>query len=64
MESFTTESVSNAGAQLFSENTLSSSTIFLSEQLTLEGKREVAFSKLFYPTMCPVTTEGKLIFLL
>ena len=45
MESFTIELVSNASAQLFPDNTLSSLTHFLPEQLNLEGQGEVAISE-------------------
>ena len=49
MESFTIELVSNASAQLVPDNTLSSFTIFLPEQLNLEGEWEVAISEIAYP---------------
>ena len=42
MESFTIELVSNASAQLFPDNTLSSFTNFLPEQLNLDRQWEVA----------------------
>ena len=38
MESFTVELASNASAQLFPDNTLSSFTNFLPEQLNPEGQ--------------------------
>ena len=46
MESLTKELVSNASAQLFPENTLSFFTIFLPEQLNLDGQWEVAISEI------------------
>ena len=45
--------VSNASAQLFPDNTLSSFTNFLPEQLNLEGQREVAISKITLPINVP-----------
>ncbi len=45
MKLFTLDLVSNASAQIISENTLSSFTIFLPEQLNLEGQWEVAISE-------------------
>ena len=61
MESFTKELVSNASAQLFPDNTLSSFTNFLPEQLNLDGQWEVAVSEISYPSMYQKFTEGKLI---
>ena len=63
MESFTTELVSNASAQLFPDKTLSSFTNFLPEQLDLEGQGEVAISEISYPSMYQNVTEGKFMFL-
>ena len=51
MESFTIELVSNASAHLIRDNTLSSFTNFLSEQLNLDGQLvngRLQFQK--YPT--------------
>ena len=62
MESFTIELVSNASAQLFPENTLSSFTNFLPEQLNLDGQWEVAISEISYPSMYQNVTEGKFMF--
>ena len=62
MESFTKELVSNASAQLFPDNTLSSFTNFLPEQLNLEGQWEVATSEISYPSMYKNVTEGKFMF--
>ena len=62
MESFTIELVSNASAQLFPDNTLSSFTNFLSEQLNLDGQWEVAISEISYPSMYQNVTEGKFMF--
>ena len=45
MDSFTKELVSNASGELFPDNTLSSVTNFLPEQLNLEGQWEVAISE-------------------
>ena len=51
MESFTIELVSNASGELFPDNTLSSCTNFLLEQVNLEAQLEVAISKICYPSM-------------
>ena len=57
MESFTLELVSNASAKLFPDNTLSSFTTFLPEQLNLEGQWEVAISEMSHPSMYQNVTE-------
>ena len=62
MESFTIELVSNASAQLFPDNTLSSFTNFLPEQLNLDGQWDVAISEISYPSMYQNVTEGKFMF--
>ena len=62
MESTTVELVSNASAQLFPYNTLSSFTNFLPEQLNLEGQWEVAISELSFPSMYQNVTAGKFMF--
>ena len=62
MESFTIELVLNASAQLFSDNTLSSFTNFLPEQLNLNGQWEVAISEISHPSMYQNVTEGKFMF--
>ena len=54
--------VSNASAQLFLDNTLSSFTNFLPEQLNPQGQGEVAISEITYPSMYQNVTEGKLMF--
>ena len=59
MDSFTIELVSIASGELFPDNTLSSFTNFLPEQLNLEGQWEVAFSEISYPSMDQNITEGK-----
>ena len=58
MDSFTIELVSNASSQLFPNNTLSSFTVFLPEQVTLDGQWEVAISEFSYPSMYQNITEG------
>ena len=45
MESFTKKLVSNESAQLFPDNTLSSFTNVLPEQLNLESQWEIAISE-------------------
>ena len=62
MESFTIELVSNASAQLFPDNTLSSFTNSLPEQLNLDGQWEVAISETSHPLTYHNVTEGKFIF--
>ena len=62
MESFTIELVSIASAQLFPDNTLSSFTKFLPEQLNLDGQWEVAISETSYPSMYQIVTQGKFMF--
>ena len=58
MDSFTMELVSNASGELFPDNTLSSSTNFLPEQVKLEGQWEVAISEISYPSIYQNITEG------
>ena len=62
MKSFTIELISNASAQLFPDNTLSSFTNVLPEQLNLEGQWEVAIQEKSYPSKYHNVTEGKLMF--
>ena len=62
MKSFTIELVSKASGKLFPDNTLSSFTNFLPEQLNLEGQWEVAISEISYPSMYQNVTEGKVLF--
>ena len=62
MESLTIELVSNASVQLFPDNTLSSFTNFLPEQLNLDGQWEVAISEISYPSMYQNVTEGEFLF--
>ena len=62
MDSFTIELVSNASSQLFPNNTLSSFTNFLPEQVNLDGQWEVAFSEISYPSLYQNVTEGKFMF--
>ena len=58
MDSFTIELVCNASGDLFPDNTLSSFTNFLPEQVNLEGQWEVAISEISYPSMYQNITEG------
>ena len=53
---------SNASAQLIPDNTLSSFTFFLLEQLNLEGQGEVALLEVSYPSMYQNGTERKFMF--
>ena len=57
MDSFTIELVSNASGKLFPNNTLSSLTNFLPEQVNLEGQWEVAISEISNPSRCQNVTE-------
>ena len=63
MDSFTIELVSNASFELFPDNTLSSFTNFLPDQVNLEGQWEVAISEIPYPSMYQNVTEGKFLFI-
>ena len=56
------ELYSNASSQLFPNNTLSSFTNFLPEQVNLDGQSEVAISEISYPSMYQNVTEGKSMF--
>ena len=62
MDSFTIELVSNAFSQLFPNNTLSSFTNFLPEQVNLDGQWAVAFSKISYPSIYQNVTKVKFMF--
>ena len=62
MDLFIIELVSNASGELFPDNTLSSCTNFLPEQVNLEGQWEVAISEVSYPSMYQNITEGKFKF--
>ena len=62
MESFTIELLPNASSQLFPNNTLSSFTNFLPEQVNLDGQLEVAISEISYPSMYRNRTDGNLMF--
>ena len=62
MDAFAIELVSNASSQLFPNNTLSSFTNFLPEQVNLDGQWEVAISEISYPSMYQNVTEGKFMF--
>ena len=58
MDSFTIELVSNASGEVFPDNTLSSFTNILPEQVKLEWQWEVAISEISYPSMYQNITEG------
>ena len=59
MDSFTIELASNASGELFPDNTLSSFTNFLPEQVNLERQWEVAISEISYTSKQQNITEGK-----
>ena len=62
MESFTTEFVSNASAELFRGNTLSFFTNFIPEQLNLDGQWQVRISEISCPSTYQNVTERKFMF--
>ena len=62
MGSFKIELVSNASAELYPNETLSSFTNFRPEQLNLEGQWEVAISVISYPSLYQFVKEGKFMF--
>ena len=62
MDSFTIELVSNASFNCYPNNSLSSFTNFLPEQIHLKGEWEVAISEISYPSLYQNVTEGKFIF--
>ena len=57
MDSFTVELVSNASGELFPDNSFSSFTNFLPEQVNLEGHWEFAISEISYPSIYQNITE-------
>ena len=59
MDSFTNELVSNASFNCYPNNSLSSFTNFLPEQIDLKGEWEVAISEISYPSLYQNVTEGK-----
>ena len=62
MDSFTIELVSNASSELFPDNTRSSFTNFLPDQVNLEMQWEVAISEISYLLMYQNVTDGKFLF--
>ena len=62
MDSFTMELVSNASFNCYPNNSLSSFTNFLHEQIHLKGEWEVAISEISYPSLYQNVTEGKFTF--
>ena len=62
MDLLTIELVSKASSQLYPNNTLSSFTNFLTEQVNLEGQREVAISRIFNSSKYRNVTEGNFMF--
>ena len=62
MNSFTIELVSNASFNCYPNNSLSSFTNFLPEQIHLKGEWEVAISEISYPSLYQNVTEGKFTF--
>ena len=63
MSSFTIELVSNASFDCYRNNTLSSFTNFLPEQINFDGEWEVAIKKMSYPSLYQNITEGKFFYL-
>ena len=62
MDSFTIELIYNASSQLFPNNTLSSLTNFVPEQVKLDGQWDIAISEISHPSMYQNVTEGKFMF--
>ena len=62
IDSFNIELVSNASFNCYPNNSLSSFTIFLPEQIHLKGEWEVAISEISYPSLYQNVTEGKFTF--
>ena len=62
MDSFTIDLVSNAASQLFPNNTLSSFTNFLPEQMNLNSQWKVAISETSYQSMYENVTEVHFLF--
>ena len=62
MDSFTIVWVSNTSLQLFKNNTLSSFTHFLPEQVNLDEQWEVAISEFSYPSLYQNVTDRKVMF--
>ena len=62
VDSFSIELVFNVSSHLFPNNTLSSFTKFLPEEVNLDGQSEVAISEICYPSMYQNVTEGKFMF--
>ena len=62
MDSLAIELVSNASGELLPDNTLSSLTNFLPEQVNVEGQWEVAISEISCPLRYQNITEGKFKF--
>ena len=61
-ESLTTELISKASLQFFSDNTVSSFTNFLPEQLNLESQWEFPISEMFYASKYQIFTERRFMF--
>ena len=59
MSSFTVELVSNSSFDCYPNNTQSSFTSFLPEQINLDEEWEVAITQLSYPFLYQNITEGK-----
>ena len=60
MTSFIVELVLKPSFNWYPNNTLSSHTIFLPEQIIFEGEWEVLFTELSYPSLYQKIIEGKL----
>ena len=60
MDSCTIELLPNASSQLLPNNTRSSFTNFLPEQVNLDRQGEVAISEISFPSMYQNVTEGKI----
>ena len=63
MNSFTVELVPNASFDCYPNNTLSSFTNLLPEQINLEGEWEVTITELSYPSLYQNITAGEYFYL-
>ena len=62
MDSFTIELVSNATFNCYPENSLTSFTNVLPEQIPLKGEWEAAISEISYASFYQYVTKGKSTF--
>ena len=63
MNSFTVELISNASFDCYPNNTMSTFTNFLPEQINLDGEWEVAITELSYPSLYQNINDGTFFYL-